>query len=79
MLENRKALTSFYDTLAAPTSRKFYLTQTGASLDTALNAELNEVRNCGHGHVHAIGTRPSGSGAADALDATDLRAQRPGS
>ena len=33
------------------------------SIDTAFNAELKGMRNCGHGHVHvyAVGTCPYGS------------------
>jgi hypothetical protein len=39
------------------------LTFNPASLDTVFNAELEESRNCGHGHVYAHGlrTRPRGS------------------
>ena len=39
------------------------LTDEPESIDTAFNADLKGMRNCGHGHVHvyAVGNRPCGS------------------
>jgi len=56
-----------------------WLTQIKANLDTALDADSTPVRTGGHGHVYAQWTRACGSGAANALDATDLETRRPGS
>jgi hypothetical protein len=56
------------------------LTSPATSVDTASNAKLKGIRNCGHGHVyvHGVRTRPFGSREADALDANDLETRRPG-